>query len=75
MDEITWIKLIIDRKFKKYQELKIICNYSGHIVHDSFLKFLSWMHKRKMKSQKNFYNYKKNWFFGPKSDYDAQQSA
>lgn len=40
-DEVTWTKVIIGHKLKKYQELKIIYNYSSHIVHDSLLKFLS----------------------------------
>lgn len=43
-------KLIIGHKFKKYQELKIICNYSSH-MHDLLLKFLSWKSEHKMKSQ------------------------
>lgn len=37
MDEKTWIKLIIGHKFKRYQDLEIIFNYSSHIMHDLIL--------------------------------------
>lgn len=46
-DEVTRTKVIIGHKLKEYQELKIIYNYSSHIVHDSLLEFLSWTHEAK----------------------------